>query len=140
MSPGSTRTGSVLEDMVLPALRHGGYECRTQVKVGKRLGLGAHNVDCVATKDGRALLVSVKWQQVSGTAEQKVPFEIICLLDAMDKNPGTYAKAYVVLGGEGWKLRGFYTSGGLISYIKYADRLEILSLEGFVAKANQGKL
>lgn len=140
MSPGSTRTGGVLEDMVLPALRHGGYECKVQTNVGKRLGLGAHKVDCIASKDGRSVLISVKWQQVSGTAEQKVPFEIICLLDAMDANPGSYAKAYVVLGGEGWKLRGFYTSGGLIKYIAYADRLEILSLEGFVARANQGKL
>lgn len=140
MSPGSTRTGGVLEDMVLPALRHGGYACQVQANVGKRLGLGAHKVDCIAAKDGRSVLISVKWQQVSGTAEQKVPFEVISLLDAMDSNRGIFAKAYVVLGGEGWKLRGFYTSGGLIKYISYADRLEILSLEGFVARANQGKL
>lgn len=140
MSPGSTRTGGVLEDMVLPALRHGGYDCQVQANVGKRLGLGAHKVDCIASKDSRSVLISVKWQQVSGTAEQKVPFEIICLLDALDANIGSYAKAYVVLGGEGWKLRGFYTSGGLTKYISYADRVEILSLEGFVARANQGKL
>jgi hypothetical protein len=62
------------------------------------------------------------------------------LLDALDANPGTFAKAYVVLGGEGWKLRGYYTSGELTKYISYANRVEILSLEGFVARANQGKL
>lgn len=140
MSPGSTRTGSVLEDMVLPALRHGGYECRTQANVGRRLGLGAHNVDCIATKGDRCLLVSVKWQQVSGTAEQKVPFEVICLLDAIDNNPRTYAKAYVVLGGEGWKLRGYYTSGALMKYINYSDKIEILTLEGFIGRANTGRL
>jgi hypothetical protein len=126
--------------MVLPALRHGGYECQVQANVGKRLGLGVHRVDCIASKDGRSVLVSVKWQQVSGTAEQKVPFEVICLLDALDANPEAFAKAYVVLGGEGWKLRGYYTSGGLTKYISYANRVEILSLEGFVARANQGKL
>jgi hypothetical protein len=140
MSPGSTRTGGVLEDMVLPALRHGGYDCQVQAHIGKRLGLGAHKVDCVAVKEGRAILISVKWQQVSGTAEQKVPFEVICLLDAMDANPGTYAKAYVVLGGEGWKLRGYYTSGGLMKYISYADKVEILTLEGFIGRANNGRL
>ena len=53
MSPGSTRTGGVLEEMVLPALRHGGYECKVQVNIGKRLGLGAHMVDFVAS-EGRA--------------------------------------------------------------------------------------
>jgi hypothetical protein len=126
--------------MVLPALRHGGYECKIQASVGKRLGLGAHRVDCIAVKNGRAVLISVKWQQVSGTAEQKVPFEVICLLDAMDANPGTYAKAYVVLGGEGWKLRGYYTSGALMNYISYADRVEILTLEGFIGRANSGRL
>jgi len=126
--------------MVLPALRLGGYDFQVQTKVGKRLGLGAHKVDCIASKDGRSVLVSVKWQQVSGTAEQKVPFEVICLLDALDANPETYVKAYVVLGGEGWKLRGFYTSGGLAKYLSYTDRIEIVSLEGFVARANQGRL
>lgn len=126
--------------MVLPALRHGGYECKIQANVGKRLGLGAHKVDCIAMKEGRAVLISVKWQQVSGTAEQKVPFEVICLLDAMDANPGAYAKAYVVLGGEGWKLRGYYTSGALMKYISYADRVEILTLEGFIGRANTGRL
>lgn len=140
MSPGNTQTGGVLEAMVLPALERGGYTSQVHVHVGKRIGMGRHIVDVVAEKDDRKLLVSMKWQQVPGTAEQKVPFEVICLLDAMDVSPGIYEKAYVVLGGEGWKLRGFYTSGGLIKYITYGDRLEILSLEGFVARANQGKL
>jgi hypothetical protein len=71
-------------------------------------------------------------------AEQKVPFEIICLLEAMAS--GSYQKAYLVLGGEGWKFREFYTSGGLSKYLSYADRVEIITLEGFVAKANSGRL
>lgn len=33
MSPRDTSTGSVLEQMVLPALRRGGYDFRTQVKI-----------------------------------------------------------------------------------------------------------
>ena len=45
MSPGNTRTGSVLEDMVLPALRHGGWAFKVQERIGKRLGLGAHKAD-----------------------------------------------------------------------------------------------
>lgn len=80
----------------------------------------------------------MKWQQVSGTAEQKVPFEVICLLDAL--SGGQYSKAYLVLGGEGWSLRNFYTSGGLQKFINYGDQVEILTLEAFVAKANAGKL
>ena len=74
MTPRNTRTGGVLEQMVLPALDQGGYAYKVQVNLGQRLGIGRHFVDVVAEKDGRRLLVSMKWQQVSGTAEQKVPW------------------------------------------------------------------
>ncbi len=134
----NTRTGLVLERMVLPALEQGGYSYRVQSKLGKRFGISSHVVDAVAEKNGKQILISVKWQQVSGTAEQKVPFEIICLLEAIEAGP--YEKAYLVLGGEGWKFRQFFTSGGLTKYLSYADRVEIVTLEGFVAKANSGKL
>jgi hypothetical protein len=139
MSPQrDTRTGGVLERMVLPALDYGGYSCQVQVRIGQRPGFGQHVVDVVAEKEARQLLISVKWQQVSGTAEQKVPFEVICLLQAVDLGP--YAKAYLVLGGEGWSLRQFYVGGGLKKYLAYDDKVEILTLESFVAKANEGHL
>jgi PD-(D/E)XK nuclease superfamily protein len=138
MSPRDTGTGWVLEQMVLPALTRGGYSYKTQVKVGDRLGHGRHVVDAVAEKDGVKFLLSVKWQQVSGTAEQKVPFEVICLAETM--TAGIFARAYLVLGGEGWKLREFYTSGGLARHLIAADRVQIVTLESFIAKANQGKL
>jgi len=134
----NTRTGSVLERMVLPALEQGSYSYRVQEKLGKRFGIGSHVVDAVAEKNGKQILISVKWQQVSGTAEQKVPFEVLCLLEAIENGP--YQRAYLVLGGEGWTLRNFYTSGGLTKYLTYADRIEILTLEAFVARANSGKL
>jgi hypothetical protein len=134
MTPRNTRTGGVLEQMVLPALKQGGYAFKTQVKIGKRLGCGPHFVDVLAEKDGRPLLVSMKWQQVSGTAEQKVPFEVICLLEAVES--GTYAKAYLVLGGGGWTLRDFYVADGLQNYLNYKEKIEILTLESFVGRAN----
>jgi hypothetical protein len=134
----NTRTGFVLERMILPALEQGGYSCRVQVKLGRRFGLGSHVVDAIAEKAGKQILISVKWQQVSGTAEQKVPFEVICLLDAIEN--GSYQKAYLVLGGEGWTFRNFYTSGGLHKYLSYRDRVEIVTLEAFVARANTGRL
>ena len=138
MTPRDTRTGGVLERMVLPALERGGYTFRVQQNLGQRLGGGRHFVDAVVEKDGRRFLVSVKWQQVSGTAEQKVPFEVICLADALEA--GNFAKAYLVLGGEGWKLRTFYTTGGLSRYLVNADKVEVTTLESFVGRANQGKL
>jgi hypothetical protein len=140
MSPRDTKTGKVLEAMIVPSLANGGYAYQTQVNVGRRPGGRRHMVDVLATKDGQAILVSLKWQQVGGTAEQKVPFEVISLTQAVLDSNGKYQKAYLVLGGGGWTLREFYTSGGLKKYLEYADKVEIQSLEQFVAFANQGRL
>jgi len=133
-----TGTGGILEQMILPALRRGGYSVSTHEKIGQRLGFGSHIIDVIAERAGVRILVSLKWQQVSGTAEQKVPFEVICLADALAG--GAFGKAYLVLGGEGWKLRTFYTSGGLRKYLRDADKVEVVTLESFVAKANNGGL
>jgi hypothetical protein len=138
MTPRNTRTGGVLEQMVLPALEQGGYRYKVQVKIGKRLGCGQHFVDVIAQKDEPPILISMKWQQVSGTAEQKVPFEVICLLEALES--GDYGKAYLVLGGEGWTLRSFYVEDGLQKYLNYGQKVEILTLESFVGRANAEKL
>jgi PD-(D/E)XK nuclease superfamily domain len=140
MTARNTRTGGVLEQMVLPALTQGGYTYRAQVHLGQRLGCGRHFVDAVVEKDGRQFLLSVKWQQVSGTAEQKVPFEVICMIEALKNGEGSFDKAYLVLGGDGWTLRDFYTEGGLDEYIIGADKVEVLKLEAFIRKANQSKL
>jgi len=138
MTPGLTSTGAVLEAMVLPALRLGGYQCDFQRVVGVRIGGRKHKVDVIARRDGHSVLVSLKWQQTSGTAEQKVPFEVICLADAVQA--GVAEKAVLVLGGEGWTLRDFYAGGGLASYLKHAEAVDILTLESFIAKANRAQL
>jgi len=138
MAARDTSTGSVLEQMVLPALTRGGYACRTQVAIGQRPGGGRHVVDAIAEKDGRMWLVSMKWQQTSGTAEQKVPFEVISLAETVISDK--YQGAYLVLGGPGWTLRDFYTGGGLEKHLVHADKVKILTLEVFVAKANHGNL
>jgi hypothetical protein len=83
MSPRDTSTGGVLEAMILPALKRGGYTFQTQQKLTPRPGGRRHFVDVIAAKDGHRYLVSLKWQQTSGTAEQKVPFEVISLADAV---------------------------------------------------------
>lgn len=70
MNPRRTSTGAVLEQMILPALRHGGYQYQTRVNIGQRLGGGKHIIDVLAEEpEGKKFLISLKWQQVSGTAE-----------------------------------------------------------------------
>lgn len=140
MTPRDTRTGNVLENMVLHALAYGGYSHSPQQDIGKRPGGRRHKVDVLAEKEGKSILISLKWQQVSGTAEQKVPFEVICLAEAVRGSAGKFHKAYLVLGGSGWTLRDFYVGGGLHNHLRYGEFVEITTLEEFVAKANRGSL
>jgi hypothetical protein len=53
--------------MILPALKRGGYTYLTQQQIGERFGGGKHFANVVAEKGGQKHLVSLKWQQVSGT-------------------------------------------------------------------------
>ncbi len=140
MTPIDTRTGYVLEQMILPALDRGGYSYRLQVDIGDRRGAGRHKVDVVAESGDEEIPISLKWQQVAGTAEQKVSYEIICLAHAIDESGGRFGKAYLVLGGDGWKLRDAFMSGCLDNYLSGCERVEVITLEGFVAKANAGHL
>ena len=129
-----------MEQMVVPALRMGGYQVQRNVYIGLRLGVARHRIDIRAEDDtGSIHLISLKWQQVQGTAEQKIPFEVICLVEAMQRDE-RFHKAHLVLGGDGWRYKEFYLAGGLAPYLRGADRVQITSLEGFVAKANQGQL
>ncbi|MFC1746253.1 PD-(D/E)XK nuclease superfamily protein [Candidatus Riflebacteria bacterium] len=136
-----TRTGQVLERIVLPSLENGGYKYQRQVNIGQRFGRGKHIADIIATsKEDENYIISLKWQQVPGTAEQKVPFEVICLAEAIINGKNAFAKAYLVLGGEGWKLREFFIQGGLSKHLVYGNLVEIVSLENFIAKANKTAL
>jgi len=138
MTTQPSKTGRVLELMVLPALVCGGYQARTQVRAGSRPGGRPHRVDAIAEREGQSILVSLKWQQSSGTAEQKVPFEVMCLADAVREGLG--AKAYLVLGGPGWTLRDYFISGALTEHLVHARLVHVVSLEEFVARANSSRL
>lgn len=138
--PRNTSSGLVLENMVLPALKMGGYQVQTQVVIGMRMGVGKHKVDVVARSGtGDQVLISLKWQQSSGTAEDKVPFEVLCLREAVTAENSPYRKAYLVLGGEGWTRRSFFIKE-LEAYLPHREHVIVITLEGFIALANRGRL
>jgi hypothetical protein len=89
-------------------------------------------------KDGQNVLVSLKWQQTRGTAEQKVPFEVMCLADAV--LAGHAVRAYLVLGGDRWMLRDYYTSGALDEHLNHAKIVRVVTLEAFIRMANNGEI
>jgi len=108
------------------------------VRVGNRFSGRRHFADVIAEKDGKKTLVSLKWQQVGGTAEEKIPYEVMCLGHALDEKHCD--KAYLVLGGEGWTLREFYTTGGLAPHLVNHSKVTITTLENFIFIVNKGRL
>ena len=140
MAPGDTKTGSVMEGMALSALAQNGYKVDRNVYIGTRFGVARHRIDIQAEDTaGRLHIVSMKWQQVGGTAEQKIPFEVICLADALIRNE-KYYKAHLVLGGDGWTYKDFYIKGGLNLHLVNGDMVNIVSLDRFVTLVNRGLL
>lgn len=134
-------TGRVLERAVIPALEQGGYSIQEQVVIGQRVTGLMHRIDILATNCRKvSFLVSLKWQQVGGTAEVKVPFEVICLKDAIAHSQGAFQHAYLVLGGTAWTTRDFFMSDEFEGYLPHRDLVTILTLEEFMALANSGQL
>ncbi len=86
--------------------------------------------------------MSLKWQQVGGTAEEKIPYEIIKLLHGLHENGRVYDKAYILLGGDGWSsgMVNFYLSEQFRSYIKESERIEVLLMNDAIKRANQATL
>ena len=84
------------------------------------------------------MLVSLKWQQTGGTAEQKCPSRS-CAWPTPSR--GHYgARAYLVLGGDAWTLRDYFTSGALADHLIHAPLVKVVTLERFVRLANNGQL
>src|SRR5207249_10687209 len=78
--PRDTRTGGVLEGMILPALDNGGYRCKRQVVIGKRLGRHDHKVDVLVSGESDVEIpISLKmtadiWNSgTKGTVRNTVP-------------------------------------------------------------------
>ncbi len=132
-------TGKTLEAIILPALARNGYEYETQVNVGLKPHGGKHVIDVLANTPTKSVLISLKWQQSSGSTEQKIPYELICLQHAIDAHQSAFEKAYLVLGGDGWSKKEFYISGGLEPYLK-TKSVDIVSLDGFLSKINKKAL
>ncbi len=70
----NTRTGAVLESMILPSLKQGGYTPSVGVNIGSRLGGGSHLIDVIATKGSQQYLISLKWQAGIGDSRAEDSF------------------------------------------------------------------
>jgi hypothetical protein len=75
-----------------------------QATVGDKPGGGKHRVDWEIFRTSEPNfrgLISCKFQGTSGTAEEKIAYEVIKLLHSM-KTDSRYKKSWIIMGGEGW--------------------------------------
>lgn len=126
-----TTTGKSYEDVIEELLlEHTNHKVKAQVNVGKKRNGGKHYVDILLNDD---VLLSLKFQRVQGTAEEKVPFEIMKLQHAVDDHG--YKCAVLVLAGpdNAWKWKDYYLSEEFQSNMKkiYPD-VRIISHNQFI--------
>ena len=99
-------TGTKYEHRMQTLLEERNVSFQAQKVIGKKRNGGNHRVDLILD-DG--ILVSLKHQEVAGTAEEKVPFEFMKLQHAVDDY--NYNRAYIVLSGDtGWTWKDYYLS------------------------------
>ena len=117
MASRDTTTGSNYEAIIEMCIRRSceknNLEAISQANIGIKPGGGKHRVDWeIFDKEDTNTrgLISCKYQGTSGTAEEKMAYEVIKLLHTM-KMDSRYKKSWIIMGGEGW-------STGMREFIK----------------------
>lgn len=103
-----TTTGTNYETEVENLLEeYSDYIIQSQVWIGKKRNGGKHKLDILLNGDE---LISLKYQRVQGTAEEKIPFEFMKLQHAIDDYG--YKSATIVVAGpdKAWKWKDYYLS------------------------------
>lgn len=101
-----TTTGTSYENEVGNLLEQfSNHKVQSQVSVGAKRNGGRHYVDILLNDNE---LLSLKYQRVQGTAEEKIPFEVMKLQHAVIDHG--YKSATIVLAGpdKAWKWKEYY--------------------------------
>ena len=120
------KTGKDFENFCEHILSLAGINVDEQVNIGLRPTGGAHNVDLVVEEN---VLVSLKYQDVAGTAEEKILYEQACLQHACETYG--YTKAFVVLAGPGWKHDQSYRDDVFSEWMN-TPNVSIINFDGFL--------
>ena len=143
----NTTTGTIYEKKINSVLNESNVQnFYEQVVVGNKRNDRIHIVDFLIGGEVEYLpkrkrpislhkggiLVSLKTQDVAGTAEEKVPFECMKLQDAIDDYG--YDSAIVVLNGSNWSWKDYYLSERFKARISsMSPDVTVLSHEDFVS-------
>ncbi len=110
MGSRDTTTGSnyeaIIEMCIKRSCEKNNLEAISQATIGTKPGGGKHRVDWEIidkqNPESRGL-ISCKYQGTSGTAEEKMAYEVIKLLYTM-KTDTRYKRSWIIMGGEGWSI------------------------------------
>lgn len=124
-----TTTGTNYEKSIYNLFEDNSIPFISQKVIGVKRNGRKHIVDMIVNN----ILISLKNQSVSGTAEEKVPFEFMKLQHAVDDYE--YDRAIIVLNGEtGWTWKEYYLSQEFKSAMKILyPNVEIMSHQEFIS-------
>jgi len=141
MASRDTTTGSsyeaIIEMCIKRSCEKNELSAFPQSTVGEKPGGGKHRVDWEifrTTEPNLRGLISCKYQGTSGTAEEKIAYEVIKLLYSMKMDP-RYTKSWIIMGGEGWStgMREFINTH-LVEWIpEMRNKVEILTTDQLIS-------
>jgi hypothetical protein len=141
MAQRDTTTGSNYESIIEMCIKRSCEKNQlsaiSQATVGEKPGGGKHRVDWEIFRTSEPNfrgLISCKFQGTSGTAEEKIAYEVIKLLHSM-RTDSRYKKSWIIMGGEGWSTgMRMFVNEHLSEWIpEMKDKVEILTTDQLIS-------
>lgn len=79
----------------------------------------------------KRLGVFPRWQSASGTAEEKLAFQLIKFQMAINSRPDNASCAFFVLEGLGWTWRTYYLSSDFKNFLNLSTPIYVVSFDQF---------
>lgn len=133
---------SELMERCLSTLRGNGWRIQRNLAIAPSPKGGLLRADILALHEttGKKVAVYPRWQATHGTAEEKIPFQMIKVEIAKAARPDCTDAAYFVLEGAGWTWHEFYLSNELAIYLSPPIISKCIRLETFSQLTASGAL
>lgn len=127
----NTKSGLHYENKIKCSLERSNknYRMRTRFDIGKKRNGGQHKIDILLNEKE---LISIKYQKTGGTAEEKIPYEVMKLQWAIEDYP-QFTDATIILGGndDAWTLKDYYLSDEFMEYMN-CPNVRLMSEKDFL--------
>jgi len=138
----SSTSGKRFQNMVCNLLSDSGWAVLQEYVCGFRLAKKSkHRVDILASKDDKDIIISCKYQDVQGTAPDKLAYEYMCLLHTAETC--LYDRAYLITFGKILKKECIFKPENeytLSKYMRISNKVVVCDFEDFSEMVNRGKL